>query len=161
MAFAVHDALFGLLVDQAPDAMIFADLDGIIQVWNRAATAMFGHTSDSAIGQDLNLVIPEDLRDAHWRGYQQALEAGRTKYRGRALPTRAMKATGEMFYIESSFEIIHDARGAVVGALAHARDISERFEHDRASRRRVRELEHELAALRAAGSSDAIGHGSA
>jgi PAS domain S-box-containing protein len=150
MAFAAHDGLPALLVEQAPDAVVFADREGIIRAWNSAATAMFGYSSADAIGQRLDIIIPEQFRDAHWRGYERALEAGDTKYRGKALPTRSVKATGESFYVELSFAIIHDASGAVIGALAHARDISERFEHDRASRRRLRDLEEELKSLREA-----------
>jgi PAS domain S-box-containing protein len=137
-----------LLVSQAPDAMIYAGLDGVIIVWNDAAERIFGFSEEAAIGKDLNLIIPEKLRDAHWTGYDRALAAGDTKYRGQALPTRALRADGSEIYVELSFAIVKGADGTVVGALAHARDISERFERDRESRRRIRDLE---AALEAAG----------
>jgi PAS domain S-box-containing protein len=129
------------LVDQAPDAIIFADLEGIIQAWNPAAERIFGHAADAAIGQTLDLIIPENLREAHWTGYDRALAAGDTKYRGQALPTKSMKADSTPIYVELSFAIIHDAAGTVIGALAHARDITERFERDRAMRRQLRELQ--------------------
>ena len=130
-----------ILVAQAPDAMIFADRDGIIGVWNPGAERIFGHAAGSAIGQNLNIIIPESLRDSHWKGYDRALEAGETKYVGQSLPTKAIRADGAQIYVELSFAIIRDARGDVIGALAHARDITERFERDRAMRRRLRELE--------------------
>lgn len=141
-------ALEGLLVEQAPDAVIFAGNDGIIQSWNAAAAAMFGYSEEEAIGKDLNIIIPEQFRDAHWKGYDRALEAGESKYRGQSLPTRAVNAKGEPFYVELSFAIVHDREGAVIGALAHARNIHERFETDRANRRRMREMEEELKAFR-------------
>lgn len=130
-----------MLVDQAPDAMIFADRDGVICVWNPAAERIFGFTAEAAIGRDLNIIIPEGLRDAHWQGYDRALAAGDTKYRGQALPTKAIKADGSQIYVELSFAIVHAANGDVIGAMAQARDITERFERDRATRRRLRELE--------------------
>jgi PAS domain S-box-containing protein len=133
------DVLF--LVDQAPDGMIFADRDGVISVWNPAAERIFGFTAEAAIGQDLNIIIPEGLRDAHWQGYARALAAGDTKYRGQSLPTKALKADGSQIYVELSFAIVHGHDAEVIGAMAQARDITERFERDRTMRRRLRELE--------------------
>ncbi len=133
-----------LLVEQAPDALIYADREGIIRTWNAGAERIFGHAADVAIGQDLNIIIPENLRDAHWTGYDRALAAGDTKYRGQSLPTKSMKADGTPIYVELSFAIVHGVDDAVVGAMAQARDITERFERDRAARRRLRELEKAL-----------------
>jgi PAS domain S-box-containing protein len=148
-------ALAALLVEQAPDAVIFAGNDGVIQTWNPAAAAMFGYSEVEAVGQSLDIIVPDQFRDAHWKGYDRALEAGDTKYRGQSLPTRAQKANGEALYVELSFAIVHGRDGAVIGALAHARDINDRFEKDRASRRRMREMEEEIKALREAGAEPA------
>ena len=135
----------GVLVEQSPDAMIFADLDGVIRIWNAAAERIFGWTASEAIGERLDIIIPESLRERHWVGYARALLVGDTKYRGQSLPTKSMRADGTPIYVELSFGIVHAADGAVVGAMAQARDITERFERDRASRRRLRELEAQLA----------------
>lgn len=145
---ATGAGLAALIVEQSPDAVIYAGRDGVIQVWNAAATEMFGFAKEDAVGKDLNIIIPEQFRDQHWTGYDRALEAGDTKYRGKALPTKALRASGDTFYVELSFAIIRDEGGEVIGALAHARDISERFEQDRAARRKLRDLEAELKALR-------------
>ncbi len=136
------------LVEQAPDAVIFADLDGNVASWNAAAERIFGFTSAQAMGANLDLIIPEKFRDAHWTGFERATAAGETKYVGQALPTRALHADGHEFYVELSFAIVHDETGTVIGALAHARDITERFNRDRETRARIRELEQELAGLR-------------
>lgn len=143
-----------LIVDQSPDAVIFAGTDGVIQVWNEAATAMFGFAASEAIGKDLNIIIPEQFQETHWKGFDRALEAGETKYKGRALPTKALRAGGETFYVELSFAIIKDASGKAIGALAHARDINERFEQDRSNRRHLRDLEAEVKTLREAGATN-------
>jgi len=133
-----------LLLDQAPDAVIFAGPDGLIQEWNAAAEALFGHAASDAIGQSLDLIVPERFREAHWRGFERALGEGDTKYRGQALPTRSMRKDGTDFYVELTFAIVHDTDGKVIGALAHARDITERWTHDREQRQRLRELEERL-----------------
>ena len=155
MGTAVDSKLAALLINASPDAVIFATADGNIRVWNPAAEAMFGHSAEQAIGQNLDIIIPEQFRAAHWKGFELALQAGTTKYGGKALATRSMKANGDVFYVELSFAIVHDESGAVIGALAHARDINERFEADRASRRRLRELEAELKTIREGGETPA------
>jgi PAS domain S-box-containing protein len=141
MSSDATDVDLAALVHQAPDAIIFADLEGVIRTWNAAAERIFGHAAAEALGQNLDIIIPEQLREAHWTGYDRALAAGDTKYKGQSLPTKAVKADGSQFYVELSFAIIHGPDGAVIGALAHARDITERFERDRTMRRRLRELE--------------------
>lgn len=130
-----------LILDQAPDAVIYAGTDGIIVEWNAAAEAMFGHTRAEAVGQSLDIIIPERFREQHWTGYDRALAAGDTKYRGKALPTRSMRKDGSTIYVELTFAIIKDASGTVIGALAHSRDITERYERERAQRQRDRSAE--------------------
>ena len=130
------------LVDHAPDALIFADRDGVIRVWNAAAERIFGFTAADAVGRALDIIIPEGLREAHWQGYHRALAAGDTKYRGQSLPTKALKADGSQVYVELSFAIVRGPDAEVIGAMAQARDITERFQRDRDMRRRLRELEH-------------------
>jgi PAS domain S-box-containing protein len=137
-------SMANLLREQAPDAIIFAAPDGVIREWNAAAEAIFGFTNDEALGQSLDVIIPEQFREAHWKGFERALAAGETKYKGKALPTRAMKKGGSTIYVELSFAIIVDADGKRIGALAHARNITERWEADREQRRRLRELEAQL-----------------
>jgi len=132
----VHE-LGRLLIDQAPDAVIYADRVGIIREWNPAAVTMFGFTAEEAVGQSLDIIVPERFREAHWRGYGNALSEGRTKYSGQALPTRSARKDGSTIYVELTFAIVHDGNSGVIGALAHARDISERWEREREQRRRL------------------------
>lgn len=133
-----------LLINQAPDAVIFADLDGIVREWNPAAERIFGHNSVEAVGKSLDLIIPERFRETHWTGYKRALAAGETKYSGQVLPTRSVRKDGTTIYVELTFAIIHDAQDNVIGALAHARDITERWEAEREQRKHLQELERQL-----------------
>jgi PAS domain S-box-containing protein len=131
------------LVSEAPDAVIFADREGIILEWNPAAARIFGFASEEAVGQSLDIIVPERFREAHWTGYKRALAAGETKYVGQAMPTRSVHKDGTTIYVELTFAIIHDA-GNVIGALAHARDITERWARDREQSQRLKELEKRL-----------------
>jgi PAS domain S-box-containing protein len=117
----MHDEdLNRAIVEQAPDAVIFADREGVIRLWNARAEAVFGYTASEAIGQSLDLIIPEHLRAAHWRGYRAAIAAGRTRHGGKAMLTRATHKDGSKVYLEVAFGIVSTPRG-VLGALATAR----------------------------------------
>lgn len=138
--------LFEILVAQAPDAMIFADRDGITRVWNSGAEAVFGYARDEMIGGSLDVIIPERLRCAHWQGFRKAIKTGNAKYAGRVLTTRAVHKSGSKLYVDLSFALVRDEAGAVIGSLAIARDCTKRYLSDNALRARVSELERELQA---------------
>jgi PAS domain S-box-containing protein len=123
------------------DALIFADRDGLIRLWNAGAEAVFGYTADEVIGKNLDIIIPERLRRAHWDGYDKALAAGHTMHGRRALPTRSMRKDGSKLYVELSFSVVKDADGTVIGAMAIGRDITARFEEEKAQRARIGALE--------------------
>jgi PAS domain S-box-containing protein len=122
------------IVGQAPDAIIFADRDGAIRIWNAAAEAIFGFTADEVLGTSLDVIIPERFRAAHWAGFREALARGTTKYAGRVLTTRSLRKDGARLYVDLSFSLVHDDAGVLRGALAIARDCTERQLAARASR---------------------------
>ena len=132
------------LVEQSPDARIYSDKQGLIRVWNQAAAQMFGFSAEHALGQSLDIIIPETLRAMHWRGFNAAIAAGVTKHSGKPMATKALRADGSEFYAEMGFALVFNDQGEVVGTLAQARDISERYEKDRAERLRLRELEKQV-----------------
>ena len=64
------------MLEQMPDSVIYADTEGKIRFWNAASEQMFGFTAQEAIGQSLDIIIPEYLREPHWRGFYAAVESG-------------------------------------------------------------------------------------
>lgn len=117
--------LAAAIAEQSPDAIVFADRDGVIRFWNRAAEALFGWSKAEALGQNLDLMVPERLRAAHWAGFDAALASGVTKHSGKAMTTRSLHKDGRRLYVEMSFGLVRDAAGTVIGALACARDGTE------------------------------------
>jgi PAS domain S-box-containing protein len=57
-------------------AIVMADAEGFIRGWSSDAEAMFGHEASAAIGQKLDLIVPEAYRAQHWRGFYAAVAAG-------------------------------------------------------------------------------------
>lgn len=122
------------ILDQMAEAMIYADREGRIRRWNAGAAALFGFSADEALGQGLDLVIPEQLRTAHWRGFEQAMATGRTRLGGRPTLTRGLGKGGARLYVEMSFAVVTDDAGAGLGSVAVARDVTERVQRERAAR---------------------------
>lgn len=127
-------ALDRSIVEHIAEAVVFANRDGVIERWNAAAVATFGFSAAEAIGQSLDLMIPEHLRAAHWRGFDAALNSGTLRLNGRATLTRGLHKSGRKLYVEMSFAIMRDSAGAVVGSVAVARDVTERVEREKAAR---------------------------
>lgn len=134
-------ALSHHVLAQTADALIFSDCEGKIRIWNAAAEALFGFPGSAAIGQSLDLIIPERLRAAHWEGFHRAIATRHTRLAGKAVITRAMTAAGAPIYVEMSFALVHDERGEVLGSVAMARDATERRERERTLQQRMRALE--------------------
>ena len=128
-----HDAIDALILEQAAEAVIYANKTGVIERWNAAAVAMFGFSASEALGQHLDLVIPEHLRKAHWRGFDAAMENGKTRLGGRPTMTRGLHKTGQKLYVEMSFALVTDVTGSALGSVAVARDVTERVERDKAA----------------------------
>jgi PAS domain S-box-containing protein len=123
------------ILEHAADAVIFADTSGTITRWNGAAAALFGYSAAEALGQNLDLIIPEHLRAAHWRGFETAMTNGVLKLQGRPTVTRAVHQTGRRLYVEMTFALVREpADGTVRGAVAVARDVTERVEQQRAAK---------------------------
>jgi PAS domain S-box-containing protein len=127
-------SLAELILEQIADAVIYADETGTIRRWNQAAVVLFGYDAAEALGHNLDLIIPEHLRTAHWRGFEAAITIGVMKLQGRPTLTRAAHKTGRKLYVEMTFALVKEqGGGAVRGAVAIARDVTERIEQQRAN----------------------------
>jgi len=134
-------AIYRAIGEATSDAIIFAGRDGIIRLWNRGAELIFGYTPPEAIGQSLDLIIPERLRRAHWDAFDRSIETWQTRHTDRVLTTRSMRKDGTRLYVDLGFGLVKDANGVPVGAFATGRDCTARYEAERALKARVQELE--------------------
>ena len=133
---------FEHLTTGCPDAVIYADATGHIRFWNAAATRIFGFAEAEALGQRLDLIIPERLRGRHWEGYDRVMGGADSRYaEGALLAVPALHKDGRQISIEFAILPFRDAGGRLLGIAAWLRDATARFEEMRALRR-------ELAALK-------------
>ena len=131
-------AVGGALLNGASDAIVATDARGRITLWNPGAVRMFGFTADEAIGQSLDLIIPEGLRARHWAGYRHAMATGTSRYgQGDLLSVPALTKLGARISVEFTIVMLHDAERRAAGTVAVMRDVTRRFEELKALRRRA------------------------
>jgi PAS domain S-box-containing protein len=134
------------IVSGAADAIVYADREGVIRLWNRGAEELFGVPAAEAVGRSLDLVIPEKQRARHWEGWRQVMETGVTRYGKDVLAVPATHRDGRRLSIEFTVQLLRDGAGRVTGCGAIMRDVTARFEKDRALKARLRELEAKVGA---------------
>lgn len=122
MANMTENELLAAIFEQAGDAMIYIDREGVIQRWNRKAVELFGFTATQAVGENVTIMIPERLRDAHDKGFHTAVAQGRLSSDGKARRTKALTADGGKVYVEMTFAIVTGEGGQAVGSVAVARE---------------------------------------
>jgi PAS domain S-box-containing protein len=140
MSTPTFESLAAPILHSMPEAVIFSDLEGIVRVWNGGAEKIFGWTAEEAIGQSLDMIIPERMRKAHWDGFNQAIARGGVKPGRTSMITRSLHKTEEFIYIDMSFEMVRDAQGQMLGSLAVARDATKRFNEEKALRKQLADL---------------------
>ena len=126
------------IVSASADAVVAADRSGIIRLWNPGAERIFGHRAGEAVGQSLDLIIPERLRTAHWDGWRRVVETGRSRYGdGDLLSVPAIRKDGERISVEFTIVPLKDETGGMVGMAALMRDVTQRFEEMKTLRRQL------------------------
>ncbi len=129
------------LVAGAGDAIIVADAKGAISLWNAAAERIFGFTEADALGQSLDLIIPERQRNRHWDGYTKTMETAVTKYGADVLRVPALHKSGHTLSIAFTVSMLFSEDRKVSGIVAIVRDDTARFAEERKQRARLAELE--------------------
>jgi len=133
------------IVEATGDAVLYAGRDGRIQYWNGGAEAVFGFTAAEALGQSMDLIIPDRLRGRHWEGWEKSMATGVTRYSGRdLLAVPARRKDGQPLSIEFTIQLVRDDAGELVGAAAIVRDVTARWSRDKELRARLKALEADL-----------------
>jgi PAS domain S-box-containing protein len=132
---------FQQIVDVIGDAVIASDPGGVITMWNPAAERIFGFTKAEALGQSLDLIIPEAQRKRHWDGYHKTMETGETRYATDVLRVPALHKNGHRLSVAFTVALLYSAERQVTGIVAVVRDETARFNDERSLRKRLAELE--------------------
>jgi nitric oxide dioxygenase len=130
------------ILEGSPDAVLVSDRGGAIRGWNGAAERLFGFTEAEALGASMDLIVPERLRARHWGGWDQVMASGVTRYgAGQLLAVPALHQDGRQLSVEFSIQLLKDGAGRIEWVVAVFRDVTERFQRDKALKLRLKELE--------------------
>ena len=141
------DKLMEQVLDNAPDAILVADKEGLIRYWNNGAEALFGQTATEAVGQSLDLIIPENLRNRHWEGYWRVMATGETKYKTGLLAAPGQRKDGSRISLEFSMVLLRDDAGVLQGVASIMRDVTAHWQKEKELKERLTSCEKKLAAL--------------
>ncbi len=139
---ADHEWLCRRIVENSPMAIMFADREGKIRLWNSGAETVFGYTAKEALGQSLDLIVPERQRQRHWEGWDKVMATGVTKYGRDPLAVPAMRKDGSRISIEFNVVLVRADSGDLAGVAAMVQDVTARWQ-------KQKELNARLAALEA------------
>jgi hypothetical protein len=104
----------------ASDAIIATDRSGAVTFWN--------------------LIIPDNLRDRHWRGYQRVMASGESQYgHGDLLAVPALTKDGCRISVEFTIVLLNDKQSRPSGTAAILRNVTRRFEEARQLKRDLAE----------------------
>lgn len=132
------------LVEAVGDAIVASDAGGAITLWNPAAERMFGFTENEALGQSLDIIIPQRQQQRHWDGYHKTMATGITRYGNDVLRVPAVHKDGHTLSIAFTVALLHTGDGKVSAIVAVIRDETSRFAEERNLKKRLTELEMQL-----------------
>lgn len=129
------------ILESEAEAIVYSDREGAIRLWNAGAERIFGFTADEAIGQSLDIIVPEKQRQRHWEGYDAVMASGQSRYgSGDLLSVPALTKDGGRISVEFTIVPLKDADGTMLGMAAILRDVTKRFDELKTLRRKVAEL---------------------
>ena len=131
------------LVEVIGDAVVVADASGAINMESRCER-LFRFTQAEALGNSLDLIIPERLQARPWTGYRKTMATGQTRYGRDVLRVPAVHKDGRALSIAFSVGLLHGPQGETTGIVAVIRDETARFAEERSLRRRLVELEKNM-----------------
>jgi len=131
------------LVAETSDAIIYADAEGKIRLWNAGARRIFGFEESEALGASLDIITPASLRQRHWTGYNETMRTGKSRYgEGEILAVPAIRKDGSRISVEFTILAMKSETGQLIGVAAIMRDVTPRFQE-------LQNLRKELASLKA------------
>lgn len=125
------------------DGVLFCDTNGIIQVWNNGCEKIFGYSAKEAIGQSLDIIIPQKYRKRHWDGFFAAVKSKTSKYSDDLLKVPAIGKNDKTLSIEFSIAIV-EQNGQLLGFGAIIRDATQSFLEKKQLKNEIEELKNKL-----------------
>ena len=99
-------------------AVVMASPDGVIVHWDAGAEQLFGYRAQEALGQSLDLIVPDEFREQHWTGFRNAVATGVCKLDRAATNVPVRCRDGQVRAFPGRFVFLQGPRGDVAGVAA-------------------------------------------
>jgi PAS domain S-box-containing protein len=136
--------IYQQIIENSQDAILFVDRDGIVNLWNSGAEAIFDYKAEEIQGKKLDLIIPKKLRQRHWEGYQRVMKTGETRYGKELLKVPAMRKDGTTISVEFTILLVRNRQNEIIGAASIIRDVTERWNQEKELKKKLQFLENQL-----------------
>ena len=124
-ALQKREAELQMVLQNANDAYVCIDHNGVIREWNQQAEQTFGWSSQEAVGRRLDeTIIPVSMREAHCAGMRHYLSTGEHHVLDRHIELTAVRRDGVMLPVEVRIRALSIDGKTIFSAFLH--DISER-----------------------------------
>jgi PAS domain S-box-containing protein len=141
--------IYQQIIENSQDAILFADRDGIVNLWNSGAEAIFGYKAEEIQGKNLDLIIPEKLRQRHWKGYQRVMKTGETGYGKELLKVPAIRKDGRTISVEFTILLVRNHQNEIIGTASIIRDVTERWKQEKELKKKLKLIENQLISQKA------------
>jgi two-component system, NtrC family, sensor kinase len=128
-AIAASEHRYRQLTEATLDAIVLADEDGNITLFNPAAERLFGYSAAEVVGQSLTCLMPEEYRPRHQRGLSRYVATRVSHIVGRTVELHGRRKDGTEFPMElalSAIELKSDHERGTLQFLGAIRDLTER-----------------------------------
>jgi PAS domain S-box-containing protein len=122
---------FKQLLESAPDAIVGADRAGRIVLVNAQTEQMFGYRREELLGQPVEILLPEHLRDVHRARRSGYYDDPRTRPMGAGLELVGRRKDGSEFPAEISLSPLGTGDGMIVTSIVRDRTEQKRAEQER------------------------------
>jgi PAS domain S-box-containing protein len=136
--------IYKQIIENSQDAVIFVDRDGVVNLWNSGAEAIFGYKAEEIQGKSLDLIIPEKLRQRHREGYQRVMKTGETRYGKELLKVPALRKDGRTISVEFTILLVRNRQNEIIGIASIIRDVTERWQREKELKKKLKLLENQL-----------------
>ena len=149
-----HQLGLGTLFETMADGVVVAEAnEGLIILWNPAASEIFGYAKQEVLGKPIEMLMPERMREMHKAGLARFARSDQGPYIDSHKPVElpAMHKDGSEIAVELTLSKIESLPGYVMAVI---RDITTRIQHEEELRQSHTRLQSQLQAERHRGSQN-------